>query len=295
MDQYLDHFLNYLSVEKGLSNNTLSAYSQDLKRFRAFLGVRESSAIGQVNKEAIASFLEVLHHSGLSPSSATRILSTIRTFFKYLLAEGVLDQDPFAHIVSPKKGFRLPVALSEQEVASLLALPKGEPPAGIRDDAMIELLYATGLRVSELISLTKDSVNMEAGYLIARGKGSKDRMVPVGDLALSKIKKYLLNSRPRLSKGTSSETLFISQHGKGMSRQSFWKRLQTYGQLAGISRKITPHMLRHSFATHLLLGGADLRSVQMMLGHADISTTQIYTHLERKHLKAVHKKAHPRG
>jgi integrase/recombinase XerD len=294
MDHHFDNFLNYLSVEKGLSNNTLSAYSQDFKKFLEFLKKRTIERIDQVSRDEITFFLETLHCDALSPASTTRILSTLRTFFKYLTMEGMVQHDPFAHIVSPKKQFRLPRALSASEIESLLTLPKGDTPTGIRDDAMIELLYATGLRVSELISLSKSAINMEAGYLVASGKGEKERVVPIGEFALLKIKNYLTNARPQLAKKAICETLFISQQGKGMSRQSFWQRLQTYGQLSGITRAITPHMLRHSFATHLLSGGADLRSVQMMLGHSDISTTQIYTHLEREHLKAVHKKAHPR-
>ncbi|MEK7286530.1 MAG: site-specific tyrosine recombinase XerD [Nitrospirota bacterium] len=295
MDSLVDNFLNYLSVEKGLSRNSLSAYANDLKRFSAFLKEKEVTAIEQIKQGEVILFLEQLHEQGLAVASTTRIISTLRTFFKYLSLEGVIHHDPFAHIVSPKKGFRLPSTLSPQEVDALLALSKGENPIGIRDDTMIELLYATGLRVSELISLSISSVNLEAGFLVASGKGAKDRVVPIGEIAISKIKNYMANARPKLSGKVYCETLFISQQGKGMSRQSFWKRLKNYGYAAGITRSLTPHMLRHSFATHLLSGGADLRSVQLMLGHADISTTQIYTHLERKHLKDVHKKSHPRG
>lgn len=301
MDHHVDNFLNYLSIEKGLSQNTLSAYSQDLKRFFTFLEKRRVGVIDRIDRNEITLFMEEMRRASLSFRSIARILSTVRTFFKYLSMEGIVHHDPFAHIVAPKQAFRLPKALSILEVTSLLNLPKGETPTGIRDDTMIELLYATGLRVSELISLSIDSIQFEAGYLITHGKGDKERIVPIDAYALAKIKNYLLTSRPRLLKKKSGsatagcDTLFISQQGKGMSRQCFWKQLQTYGQLAGISRKITPHMVRHSFATHLLAGGADLRSVQMMLGHADIATTQIYTHLERDHLKQIHKQSHPRG
>jgi integrase/recombinase XerD len=295
MDHYVDSFLNYLSVEKGLSQNTLSAYSHDLKRFLAFLEKRNIGIIDRVDRNEITLFMEALRNNALSFRSITRTLSTIRTFFKFLSMEAIVHHDPFAHIISPKKEFHLPKVLSISEVTSLLNLPKGETHKGIRDDTMIELLYATGLRVSELISLSMASIQFEAGYLITCGKGDKERIVPISEQAIAKIKNYLQTSRPLLLKGKRCDTLFVSQQGKGMSRQCFWKQLQAYGQLAGISQKITPHTLRHSFATHLLAGGADLRSVQMMLGHSDISTTQIYTHLERDHLKQTHRKAHPRG
>jgi len=295
MDQYIDNFLNYLSVEKGLSQNTLSAYAHDLKMFLTFLEKRSIGVVDRIDRNEITLFMEEMRIASLSFRSITRTLSTIRTFFKFLSMEGMMNHDPFAHIVSPKREFRLPKVLSALEVTSLLNLPKGETPTGIRDDTMIELLYATGLRVSELISLPMSAINMESGFLIASGKGDKERVVPIGELAITKIKNYLLTSRPLLLKQKKSNTLFISQWGKGMSRQCFWKQLQRYGISAGISRRITPHMIRHSFATHLLAGGADLRSVQMMLGHSDISTTQIYTHLERDHLKQIHKQSHPRG
>ncbi len=301
MDHYIDNFLNYISVEKGLSQNTLSAYSQDLKRFFAFLEKRRIGVLDKINRNEITLFMEAMRAASaggvppLSFRSITRILSTIRTFFKFLSMEGIVHHDPFAHIISPKQALRLPKALSILEVTALLNLPKGETPTGIRDDTMIELLYATGLRVSELISLPMSAINMEAGFLIASGKGDKERIVPMSEQALAKIKNYLLTSRPRLLKKKNCTTLFISQQGAGMSRQCFWKKLQTYGQWAGITHKITPHTIRHSFATHLLAGGADLRSVQMMLGHADIATTQIYTHLDHGHLKKIHKQSHPRG
>ncbi len=295
MDHYVDTFLNYISVEKGLSQNTLSAYSQDMKQFFAFLEKQKIAAMDRVDRAEITLFMEEMRAASLSFRSITRMLSTIRTFFKFLAMEGIVHHDPFAHIVSPKQEVRLPKILSILEVMSLLNLPKGDTPIGIRDDTMIELLYATGLRVSELISLSMASIQFEAGYLITCGKGDKERIVPTSFQSLAKIKNYLITARPRLLKKAVCDTLFVSQQGAGMTRQCFWNLLQRYGQLAGISQKITPHTLRHSFATHLLAGGADLRSVQMMLGHADISTTQIYTHLDRGHLKQAHKQAHPRG
>ncbi len=295
MNTLIDRFLSYLSVEKGLSQNTLMAYAQDLKKFSAFLEERHLRRVDEVNRHDITLFLEGLTGRSISPASRTRILSTLKSFFKFLSIEGSVNADPFIHIRSPKKPLRLPKGLSLTEVESLLNLSKGETPRGIRDDTMIELLYATGLRVSELVALPLAAVNLEAGYLIARGKGDKERIVPIGECALIKIKNYLRSARPRLLKKRSSEALFLSRSGEEMSRQIFWRRLKQYGQLAGISTRITPHLLRHSFATHLLTRGADLRSVQMMLGHADISTTQIYTHVARERLKEIHKQAHPRG
>ena len=295
MDVDIDRFLSYVSVEKGLAQNTLLAYSRDLAKFGAFLTKRGINRFNLVDKKEISLFLEAMQQAGLSARSISRILSAIRMFIKFLAIQETIQDDLFAHIRFPKKGFHLPRILSLSDVTSLLDLPKGASPRAIRDDAMIELLYATGLRVSELIHLMVSSVHLEAGYLITYGKGAKERMIPLGECALTKIKIYMLNARARLLKNRRCETLFVSQQGKGMSRQAFWEQLKVYGRLAGISSPITPHMLRHSFATHLLAGGADLRSVQMLLGHADIGTTQIYTHVERDRLKQAHKDAHPRG
>jgi integrase/recombinase XerD len=295
MDVDIDRFLSYVSVEKGLAQNTLLAYSRDLAKFQAFLKAKGIKRFDQVDRKEISFFLEAMQQAGLVPTSISRVLSTLRMLIKFLSIQGVIQDDLLAHIHFPRKGFRLPKAISMADITSLLSLSKGESPRAIRDDAMIELLYATGLRVSELIHLLVSSVYLEAGYLITYGKGAKERMVPMGECAILKIKNYLLSARPRLLKNGRCETLFISQQGKGMSRQAFWEQLKIYGRLAGISVPITPHMIRHSFATHLLSGGADLRSVQMMLGHADISTTQIYTHVERDRLKQVHQQAHPRG
>ncbi len=294
MDTYIERFLSFLSVEKNLSQNTLISYSQDLNKFKAFLEGRGITAVDGISRQVMVDFLETLTGTLSSPSTR-RIISTLRGFFKFLSTEKVIWYDLLTLIRSPKSAFRLPRVLSFSEVESLLNLSKGESPTAVRDDAMIELLYATGLRVSELIRLSIASVNMEAGYLIASGKGSKERIIPIGECAIAKIKNYLSLSRPHLLKKKSCETLFISQQGKAMSRQAFWQQLKVYGHLAGISKNITPHMLRHSFATHLLSRGADLRSVQLMLGHVDISTTQIYTHVERDRLKQIHKQAHPRG
>jgi len=294
MDPWIDRFLHYITVEKGLSSNTVSAYYRDLQKFRSFIQENRLEP-GQIGRKEIVLFLSELKASRMAPGSVTRILSTLRTFFNFLSAEGLRSTDPLAHLRSPRKGLRLPKVLPYSEVEVLLNAPKGTAPPARRDDAMIELMYATGLRVSELIKLPLGGVHLEGGYLIARGKGAKERIVPIGQCALEKLKVYLAAVRPLLLKEKASNDLFINRSGKAMSRQAFWKRLKIYAKKAGIQRTITPHMLRHSFASHLLERGADLRSVQMMLGHADISTTQIYTHVAREKLKEVHEKSHPRG
>ncbi len=295
MDLWVDRFLAYLSVEKGLSSNTLSAYAQDLRKFTSFLERRRLEEIGRLQRKELLLFLSELRAASFSPSTLARTLSTLRTFFRFLISEKQIDHDPLEYIHSPKPSLRLPKVLQPKEVAALLDLPKGEDPVGRRNDAMIELLYATGLRVSELVSLPVNAINLETGFLITRGKGSKERIVPIGRCAREKVERYLAGSRPLLLKTKHSPVLFINRSGKGISRQAFWMQLKGYARKAGIRRAITPHMLRHSFASHLLEGGADLRSVQMLLGHADISTTQIYTHVAREQLKKVHRKNHPRG
>lgn len=304
MDANIDQFLNYLTVEKGLSENTLSAYAQDLKKFSVFLSkttraVSSASSpfidITQVTRNEIIHFLAHLRAETLSDATIARILSSLRCFFKFLVFEGKCNHDPLAQIDSPKKAQRLPKVLHFSEVEALLNSKKGEKPEALRDDVMLELLYATGLRVSELLGLPLGALNLEAGYLIARGKGNKERIVPMGECARKKLLNYISSIRPRLLKEKTDNTLFLSRLGKKMSRQAFWKKLKVYARQAGIQKEISPHMLRHSFASHLLEGGADLRALQMMLGHADISTTQIYTHVARERLKKIHKTAHPRG
>ncbi len=299
MDANIDQFLNYLVVEKGLSENTLSAYAQDLKKFSSFLNKKKTAPvsidISQVTRNEILSFLADLRAKTLSDASIARMLSSLRTFFKFLTFEGRLNHNPLAQIDSPKKAKSLPKVLHFSEVEALLNLTKGNKPEALRDDVMLELLYATGLRVSELITLPLEALNLEAGYLIARGKGNKERIVPMGECARKKLLDYLASVRPQLLKKQTDPSLFLSRLGKKMSRQAFWKKLKVYARRAGIQKEVSPHMLRHSFASHLLEGGADLRALQMMLGHADISTTQIYTHVARERLKEIHKAAHPRG
>lgn len=295
MNQLLDQFLHYLVVEKGLSRNTIEAYSHGLNRFLDHLrkkGIREWA---KVSKFEVRAFLLFLKRQGLSTKSVVRNLVAIRTFFKFLIQEGLLEFNPVEELESPKVAKTLPKILSLKEVEQLLEQPNPQTPLGMRDRAMLELLYATGMRVSELIQLPTHQINLEGGYVLVYGKGSKERIVPLGKEAMKWVDLYLRTAREKLAKGRESPTLFINRSGKGMSRQRFWKNLKAYGQRAGIRKRITPHLLRHSFASHLLERGADLRSVQMMLGHVDISTTQIYTHVTGERLKKVHQRYHPRG
>ena len=294
MERYLDLFINYLIVEKGLSNNTIDAYSRDLLGFINYLSEIKISDVGAVAPLDIVKYIGKLRDSGISPRSSARKLTTIRMFYRFLNAEDYIKDNPTLLVELPKGISRLPKAISLEMVDMLLAAPDTKKPLGLRDKAMLEILYATGLRVSELVSLKVGDVNLDVGYLMAYGKGSKERIVPIGESAQIWVKDYILNARSRLCKGH-SECLFTNRSGKGLSRQGFWKIIKSYARRAKINISITPHTLRHSFATHLLERGADLRSLQMMLGHADISTTQIYTHVTTARLKEIHKKYHPRG
>ncbi len=291
----IDRFLHYLIVEKGLSENTLSAYHHDLNRFSAYLkkkGILDFTIVNALNLRA---FILELKQQGLSARSIARHQATLRSFFRFLVLEGIVEINPAEEIQSPKMTRSLPEVLTSQEIEGLLDQPDLKTPLGVRDRAMLETLYATGMRVSELIHLSLNQVNLESGYALVYGKGSKERMVPLGSEAIRWITLYLNTVRGSLLKKKESPILFIGRPGKGLTRQLFWKRLKDYGRKAGIQKHLTPHLLRHSFATHLLERGADLRSVQMMLGHADISTTQIYTHITGERLKKVHQKYHPRG
>lgn len=294
MFQFLDQFLHYLVVEKGLSPNTIEAYSHDLNRFLTYLQRKEIAELGQVSKGDIRGFLLLLKKEGLSSKTLARILVSIRVFLRFLVEETVLSHSPAEEIESPKLPRTLPNILDLDEVERLLEQPD-QGLQGLRDRAMLELLYATGMRVSELMQLPVNHVHLEAGYVLLFGKGSKERIVPMGFEAMRWVQRYLQESRPQLLKGRESEFLFISRYGKPMSRQQFWKSIKAYGKKAGIRKRITPHLLRHSFASHLLERGADLRSVQLMLGHVDISTTQIYTHVTGERLKKIHQQYHPRG
>ncbi|MBW2307841.1 MAG: site-specific tyrosine recombinase XerD [Deltaproteobacteria bacterium] len=290
-----DQFLNHLTVERGLSANTLEGYSRDIYRFISLMESRGMKMSAQCDTEDIVDFIVKMRQEGLSPSSCARALSAVRTFFRFLVQEKILEHTPVGLVESPRKVQRLPNVLTLHEVERLLEAPDGDTPEGVRDLAMLELLYATGLRVSELVNLKVHQINSEVGYVIPRGKRSKERIVPMGTAALRRLQHYMEAARSALLKGKDSPYLFVTRRGRPMTRQWFWKLIQQYARTCHIPRKISPHSLRHSFATHLLAGGADLRSVQAMLGHADISTTEIYTHVTRERLKEIHKKFHPLG
>jgi integrase/recombinase XerD len=295
MEQWLDQLLHYLIVEKGLSKNTIEAYSHGLSRFLNHLREKGVQEIQEVDKFHIRGFLLALKKKNLAPKSIARNLVAIRTFFRFLVQEGILEANPAEELESPKVAKTLPEILTLKEIEQILEQPNLQTPLGMRDRAMLEMLYATGMRVSELTHLPTHQVNLEGGYVLLYGKGSKERIVPLGSEAMKWVTLYLNESRGILAKGKESPSLFINRSGKGMSRQGFWKNLKEYARKAGLRKRITPHLLRHSFASHLLEGGADLRSVQMMLGHVDISTTQIYTHVTGERLKKIHKQYHPRG
>ncbi len=295
MDQMLDQFLHFLIVEKGLAKNTIEAYGRDLNRFLDHLKAKGIQDILSVGKFDVRAFLLVLRRRGLSTKTVLRNLAAIRTFFQFLIQEGILKINPVEELASPKVAKTLPEILTLKEVEELLVQPNTQTSLGIRDRAMLEMLYATGMRVSELTRLPMNQVNLEGGYVLLYGKGSKERIVPLGSEAMKWVALYLKTARGRLTKGKESNFLFVNRSGKGMSRQRFWRILKEYGRRAGIRKRITPHLLRHSFASHLLERGADLRSVQVMLGHVDISTTQIYTHVTGERLKKIHQRYHPRG
>jgi integrase/recombinase XerD len=295
IDDLADRFFNYLLVEKGLSLKTLEAYGSDIARYLSFLDEIGIKHIVDADTAVILKHLIRMRDEGLGARSRARHLVTIRGFYKFLVQEKILQRDPAELVDLPKSSLNLPHALTVGEVKLLLKTPDRSKPVGIRDAAMMELLYAAGLRVSELINLKLQDVNLEAGFVRVFGKGSKERIVPIGFFAKEKIGEYMGKSRLRLLKNIVSPYLFVARAGKPMTRQGFWKLLRRYAQQAGFNKKITPHSLRHSFASHLLEGGADLRAVQVMLGHVDIATTQIYTHVAREHLKKAHAKFHPRG
>jgi integrase/recombinase XerD len=294
MNEQIDRFIRYLGVERALSRHTVWAYSSDLARFSSFLnknGITDSYA---VNEEHIVSFIE-LGCPNTSARSRARFMSSIRSFFTFLVREGDLSKHPMELLETPKFTKKLPAYLTCREVQALLSAPPVTTPWGMRDRAMIEVLYACGLRVSELLGLARDRVNLDAGFLIVTGKGNKERVVPLGIEAIFWLNRYLAEARPLLDRGKSGNLIFLNRRGTALSRQYFWRTIKAYALALNINKEIGPHTLRHSFATHLLAGGADLRSVQMMLGHSDIATTEIYTHVDRTRLKQVHKKYHPRS
>lgn len=293
-DALIERYLTHLRVEGGLSRNTIEAYRRDLSKFQHYLNQRNEGRVEQLTANTIRSFLGSLHARRLSPVSSARCLSAVRGWLRFLRQERIIDAYPAFDIAPARRGIRLPKTLSEREVAALLEAPVHSTPEDQRDRVMMELLYATGLRVSELISIETSHVNIDVGYLRVTGKGSKQRIVPMGEPARRLLVTYLETIRPPLLKHKTSRFLFVSRRGTPLTRQAFWKSLRGRAQRAGFNKAVFPHMLRHSFATHLLGGGADLRSVQAMLGHADIATTQIYTHVERDRLKEVHARYFPR-
>jgi integrase/recombinase XerD len=295
LEPALDLFLAHVRVEKGLAENSVEAYGRDLRRYVEHLDRLGVPAWERVSRAEIQAHLAELVQAGLSPRSQARALSAIRSLHKLLFAEKLTPGDPSDEVESPRPGRKLPSLLSVEEVERLLAAPDVRRPAGLRDRAMLEVLYATGLRVSELVSLELNDVNLETRVLLARGKGNKERLVPVGAPAAEATRAYLAYARERLLRGRRSKDLFVTPRGARLTRQGFAKLLDRYARQAGIRRKISPHKLRHSFATHLLAGGADLRAVQEMLGHADVSTTQIYTHVDRTHARRLHERFHPRA
>jgi integrase/recombinase XerD len=295
MKQYLDLFLSYLVVEKGLSDNTLEAYNRDVDRYISFLARQKIAEPARVRPLDIASFLAWLKEIGLAPRSRARALSCVRMFHRFLEIENHCDGNPASLIDAPRTVAKLPVVLSFRDVERLLSAPSGDIPENVRDRAMLDLLYATGLRVSELVHLKVREVNRTAGFLLTCGKGGKERLVPLGETAVASLEEYLAKARWKLDKKGGSDYLYLSRLGKPMTRQAFWNIIKKRAHQAGIAKNISPHTLRHSFATHLLENGADLRSVQLMLGHADLSTTQIYTHITRERLKKIHQEFHPRA
>ncbi|MEI7591193.1 MAG: site-specific tyrosine recombinase XerD, partial [Deltaproteobacteria bacterium] len=281
--------------ERGVSPNTVEAYGRDLKRHYALLKKMGVSEIAKVDSNHILSFLVEIKESALQPKSINRSLATLRGFYKFLLREKNIEHNPTSNIDSAKLWLKLPDTLSRIEIEELIEKVPTTTTIGLRDRAMLEMLYATGLRVSEIIGLTMSNINWQVGYVIVMGKGQKERVVPMGEASIDSVSRYLQESRHLLMKSKPTDALFLNKSGIAFSRQGFWKMVKKYATQAGIVKKVYPHTFRHSFATHLLEGGADLRSLQTMLGHADISTTQIYTHLNREGLKDVHKRFHPRG
>lgn len=296
MIDHIRDFIHFLTVEKGLAKNTLISYERDLKSYFAYMkNVEQLNTWNEVRRASIIQFLARLKDQGKSPKTLARHIASLRSFHQFLIREKITEQDPTIHIESPKQERSLPKVLSMEEVEALLEAPKLTNEYGYRDKAMLELLYATGMRVSELINLDMSDIHATMGFVRCIGKGNKERIIPIGHTALEAIEEYLLNGRVKLQSVHKTDSLFLNHHGNRLTRQGFWKILKKLSKDARIEKELTPHTLRHSFATHLLTNGADLRAVQEMLGHADISTTQIYTHVSNVRLKDVYKKFHPRA
>lgn len=288
--------MEYLTVELGLSANTRQAYERDLRLFCKTLGFKNSDALVNVSREQITGYMTQLKEKGLAAATIARKLAAIKAFYRFMTAEGYMDANPAEVVEAGTKGIKLPRVLSEDEVVRLLNQPDIKTAEGFRDRTMLEVLYATGMRVSELINLTLERVDLNMKYIIAFGKGSKERIVPLGSVAAEFLQQYLEKVRPKLTHADrNTNIVFLAFGGHELTRQRFWQIIRAYGRKASINKALTPHILRHSFATHLLDNGADLRSVQELLGHSDISTTQIYTHLTNKRLRDIYAKAHPRA
>lgn len=290
----IDHFLDALWLEKGLSEHTRAAYRSDLGHYHGWLEQR-GLTLERAGREPILDYLAWRLGEGYHARSTARFLSGLRGFYRYLLRERLIDEDPTLQVELPRFGRPLPKSLSERDVEALLAAPEVDDPLGMRDRAMLEVLYACGLRVSELIALSLEQVNLRQGVLRVTGKGDKERLVPLGEEAIAWLERYRREARPLLLGGKPSDVLFPSLRGEQMTRQTFWHRIKHHARVAGIAKALSPHTLRHAFATHLLNHGADLRVVQMLLGHSDLSTTQIYTHIARARLQELHARHHPRG
>lgn len=295
MTKLINQFLDYLSVERGLSQNTIKGYKQDLTKFVEYIGAPDIGKIKSVTKHDISRYLYFLKDKGLSPGSISRNLVAIKMFYRFLVAERFLIEDVARILESPRILRALPEVLNTDEITRMLEAPDARSLIGARDKAALELMYATGMRVSEVVEVMPENLNMDMGFIRCVGKGGKERIIPIGRKAKVALSGYMKKARPKLLRRREDRHLFISRLGRKISRQSFWKMVRKYTQLVNIKKRITPHTLRHSFATHLLEKGADLRSLQEMLGHADISTTQIYTHINKARLKGIHKKYHPRG
>jgi integrase/recombinase XerD len=292
--QEIERFVDALWMERGLSENTLVAYRNDLAGLAVFLA-RAGRGLPEAQRADLLDYLSERVVAGAKPRSSARLLSSMRRYYRYLVREGRLREDPSVRIETPRIGRPLPDSLSEAEVEALLQAPVVQDSLGLRDRAMLELLYACGLRVSELVGLATDQVNLQQGVVKLTGKGNKERLVPLGEEAIDWLQRYLDTGRPVLAGDACARQLFITRRGTGMTRQAFWYRLREYAIKSGINKHLSPHTLRHAFATHLLNHGADLRVVQMLLGHSDLSTTQIYTHVARARLKDLHAQHHPRG
>jgi len=291
----IERYIDAMWMEKGLSDNTLGSYRRDLRQFNEWLGKNRQSSVIRADRSQLQAYLGARLEQGQSPRSTARFMSCVRGFYRYLLREGRITVDPTLDIESPKLGRPLPKSLSERDVEALLAAPDLESTLEFRDRTMLELLYACGLRVTELTSLQMVQVSLNQGVVRVFGKGSKERLVPMGEEALSWLQRYLVEARVDLLKGVPSEVVFPSKRGAQMTRQAFWYRIKIYALRAGIQSNLSPHTLRHAFATHLLNHGADLRVVQMLLGHSDLTTTQIYTHVAKQRMRELHAQHHPRG